>query len=654
MTGISKPTKTISATGSDFIDAILSETAWSGSVTYAFPVRALDYDYEGEPEENFGAVSAKVKQAALFAMEQSYGSKANDGFSVEGFTKLGFSSGNTATATLRFAESSYDNETAKAYFPGNYDEAGDLWFGLGYAGDDELDLRNPVAGNYAWHTLIHELGHSLGLEHAHTGDGLAKMPSEYDTVEYTVMTYRGFEGGDVEEGYLYEEFGAPQTFMMADIYALQHMYGADYNTNAGSTTYKWNPNNGRTYVNGEAAISPGTNRVFATIWDGGGNDTYDLSAYKTSLNIDLAPGSYSLFSKVQRANLGGGPNDGYARGNIFNALLFEGDTRSLIENAKGGSGNDVIAGNQAANTLWGNGGNDKLYGLTGNDTLYGDVGKDRLDGGSGNDVLLGGAGADTLVGGGGNDTASYASARAGVTANLSKPSVNTNDAAGDTYSSIEHLTGSGYSDRLTGNGASNSLNGGKGNDTLDGGGGNDTLVGGAGADRLIGGSGSDTASYQTSSKGLTVNLTTRSANTNDAKGDSYSSIENLSGSAYSDTLTGSSSANRIAGGSGNDRIKGGSGNDVLDGGKGNDTLTGGNGNDDFVFKKGYGKDTVLDFADGADQIDLRSYDFGSISSVLNKATQVDDDVRLKFTSTDVLLLKAFDVSDLDKGDFILA
>ena len=37
-----------------------------------------------------------------------------------------------------------------------------------------------------------------------------------------------------------------------------------------------------------------------------------------------------------------------ARGNIFNALLYNGDLRSLIENATGGSGNDSILGNQAA------------------------------------------------------------------------------------------------------------------------------------------------------------------------------------------------------------------------------------------------------------------------------------------------------------------
>lgn len=645
MTGINKSTKTVSATGNNVIDAVLGETAWSGAVTYAFPTSKSAYGYsEYEPSQGFGAVSAKVKAAALFAMEQSYGSRANDGFSVEGFTGLNLSAGSQASANLRFAKSTYDNPTAKAYFPGDYDEAGDLWLGNG------SNLSSPQAGNYGWHTLMHELGHALGLEHAHTDEGFGKMPSSHDSVEYSVMTYHSYKGS-TSQMYTYEEFGAPQTFMMADIAALQRMYGADFTTNAGNTTYKWTPGSGKTYVNGDVAIAPGANRIFATIWDGGGKDTYDLSAYSDGVDIDLAPGSSSEFSDRQLAYLG---DSHFAGGNIYNAMLYKGDTRSLIENAKGGSGADTIRGNQAANTLTGNNGNDKLYGLTGNDKLYGNSGKDTLDAGGGNDVLLGGAAGDRLIGGTGSDTASYTTARAGVTASLSRPSINTNDAAGDTYSSIEQLLGSAYADKLTGNSTANRLSGGKGNDTLDGGGGNDTLVGGAGADRLIGGSGSDTASYQTASAGVTVNLGSRSANTGDAKGDSYSSVEHLLGSNYSDNLTGNSGANRIFGGSGNDVLKGVDGNDVLDGGKGNDTLFGGKGNDDFVFGKGYGTDTVQTFTDGVDQIDLRSYDFSSVSSVLSKATQVDDDVRFKFAATDTLVLKEFDIADLGANDFILA
>jgi serralysin len=201
--------------------------------------------------------------------------------------------------------------------------------------------------------------------------------------------------------YTYEEYGAPQTFMMADIAALQEMYGADYTTNSGNTVYTWRPTSGQTIVDGEVAISPGTNRILATIWDGDGNDTFDLTAYSDNLKIDLRPGKASLFSEDQLANLGTDADETihFARGNIFNALLHDGDIRSLIENAKGGSGSDRITGNQVGNSLQGYSGNDTLNGEGGSDVLIGVSGADRLSGGTGADRLYGGAGADDLIGG---------------------------------------------------------------------------------------------------------------------------------------------------------------------------------------------------------------------------------------------------------------
>jgi len=398
MTGTNKTAKSVAATGNQLIDGVISGAAWGGTgVTYAFPTLASQYHYADPAElnNNFGAVSNAQKQAALFIMEKSSGSAANDGFSVEGFTNLAFSAGNATSATLRFAQSDEASPTAYAYLPATHDSAGDIWFSTDYAGTIN-DYRKPVAGNYAWHTLVHELGHALGLKHGHETDGFGATPDAFNSVEYTVMTYNGFVG-DNASGYAYEQFGAPQTFMMADIAALQHMYGADYGTNSGNTVYRWTPGSGKTYVDGKVAIDPGGNRIFATIWDGGGKDTFDLTAYRTGLKIDLRAGGFSMFSEDQLAGLGGGPNDGYARGNIFNALLHEGNLASLIEDVKAGSGNDRIVGNQVANELYGNGGNDSLFGKDGNDSLFGGAGSDKLNGGDGADRLTGGAGADTFI-----------------------------------------------------------------------------------------------------------------------------------------------------------------------------------------------------------------------------------------------------------------
>jgi len=120
-----------------------------------------------------------------------------------------------------------------------------------------------------------------------------------------------------------------------------------------------------------------------------------------------------------------------------------------------------------------------------------------------------------------------------------------------------------------GSGADNIL-GSAGPDTLQGNGGDDTLEGGGGADRLDGGSGFDIASYAGASAGVTANLANPAANTGDAAGDTYLSIEGLLGSDHADLLVGDDGPNLLRGGGGNDTLVGGLGADTLIGGAGFD------------------------------------------------------------------------------------
>jgi len=114
--------------------------------------------------------------------------------------------------------------------------------------------------------------------------------------------------------------------------------------------------------------------------------------------------------------------------------------------------------------------------LVGNDTIIGSNGADAILAFSGNDVLIGEGSGDALYGGNGLDTASYATASAAVVVDLAQPLRNTGDAAGDTYNSIESLTGSAFSDRLYGDPANNTITGGPGDDFLLGGAGRDAFV----------------------------------------------------------------------------------------------------------------------------------------------------------------------------------
>ena len=204
------------------------------------------------------------------------------------------------------------------------------------------------------------------------------------------------------------------------------------------------------------------------------------------------------------------------------------------------SGPDILTGSPSPDFIHALGGNDFVYGLEGDDNLFGDAGDDNLFGDAGDDTLYGDdlVGPSGLVGPQGNDT----------------------------------------------------LYGGNGSDTLYGGGSNDRLIGGIGNDKLNGGAGIDTADYSSGvlhgkafvgvTAGVSVNLTLAGAQNTVGGGiDTLESIENLTGSNFTDTLIGNGANNVLSGLGGHDLLIGGNGNDRLLGGSGNDVLNGGTGSD---------------------------------------------------------------------------
>ena len=259
-------------------------------------------------------------------------------------------------------------------------------------------------------------------------------------------------------------------------------------------------------------------------------------------------------------------------------------TAARIEHIVGGEYRDHFLGNDAAN---------------------------ELRGGNNNDYLEGRGGADRLDGGNGYDSAQYLSASSGVTVDLSRAtqaatyivngaSVSNGDAAGDILVSIEELKGSSYADVLKGR----TVSGASSNESFLGNSGSDFIEGRTGGDFIDGGTGFDFASYETSSRGVSVSLArvsaVSSAQFGDAAGDSLVNIEGLIGSAYGDILNASDANNELRGNAGNDQLRGYGGNDIIDGGSGSDkiwggtgrdALTGGTGSDTFVFALGDSKGT---------------------------------------------------------------
>ena len=303
--------------------------------------------------------------------------------------------GYTDSATILL--SNYDFEDGSggyAYYPVSPavgDNSGDIYINIG-----ESSSTSVPVGSYSFFTLLHELGHAVGLSHpglynAGPGQNItygANAQFIQDTHQYTVMSY-------FDESNTTTSWGSyPDTLMMYDIYALQQIYGVNSATRAGNSVYGFNSNVGGVY-------NFVTNAIPALcIWDGAGLDTLDLSGYSATQLISLVAGTFS--------NVGG------FTGNVSIAL------GAVIENAIGGSGADTINGNSAANRLEGNAGNDTLNGNGGDDTLIGGQGFDKLLGGDGNDTIYYDAGDDlaNVLGGNGTDVLVFTSGGPPTTFNL--------------------------------------------------------------------------------------------------------------------------------------------------------------------------------------------------------------------------------------------
>ncbi|HRD28735.1 MAG TPA: pre-peptidase C-terminal domain-containing protein, partial [Caulobacter sp.] len=381
-------------TGVQETDAVLIGSRWTPTtLTYSFPTSGDFYADQG-----YGA-GAEPAELVVFNAAQQAATRYAFGL-ISAYTNLTFvevTESATTHADFRLSQTGLDSVgSAYANFPSSSAQAGDVWFGM--TGQPFYDT--PAPGNWGQATIMHELGHALGLKHGHDNYtsydlagggyldappgggaryGTVALPSEHDGQSWSLMTYRSSPGAPID--FQGDGFNQPQTYMQDEIAALQHLYGANFNTQSGNTVYTWNPTTGEQSINGVGQGAPTGNIILSTLWDGNGVDTYDLSNYSTNLSINLEPGEFSTFSSSQLANhraYSGG--NAPAAGNVANARLFQGDTRSLIENANGGTGDDTLIGNQAANTLTGNNGADTLIGNVGNDTLIGGAGNDALYG----------------------------------------------------------------------------------------------------------------------------------------------------------------------------------------------------------------------------------------------------------------------------------
>ena len=233
---------------------------------------------------------------------------------------------------IRFASNDQGTVSAGyAYLPGSTESPldGDVYMATGYEG-----TADPGSAAYA--TLLHEIGHALGLKHpgnynagesrdsSAIGNFLNK--AEDDTA-HTVMSYRESPQGL-----------QPDSLAPFDVLTLRYLYGAKA-VNTGDTTY---------------ALGEGNGSRMTTIVDDGGTDTVDLSAVVTNAVFSLQPGSIN--------SVGSTVDNVAAVNNVALAL----DAR--IERLIGGGGSDTLTGNELANLIQGGPGDDTISGGGGIDT----------------------------------------------------------------------------------------------------------------------------------------------------------------------------------------------------------------------------------------------------------------------------------------------
>lgn len=346
-------TRATQSSGSALVDALLSDTQWSGgagplTLSYSFAWSAgspasfaTDY-YSDLNEPGAGYGLNRQEQDAVRLALKTWSSVANISF-----VEVAESSATVGDLRFGWTQKTNGNAAAWAYYPNEWwASGGDVWLSSsGMASYASPSDWRPGGGAFA--ALVHEIGHALGLKHPF--EDAARLPSGMDSLQYTAMSYTmhpsGTWGSLSASGTSYQyHWLQPETPMLLDVAAIQHMYGPSQQ-GGGNDLY---------------VIDPGA-PVLRTLWDSAGQDTLSIAAFSSGAHIDLQPGAFSSLPSLE-APPAWATQDNYGKDNL--AIAWG----TVIENVIGGHGGDMLLGNSANNRFQGGGDNDWIDGREGLDT----------------------------------------------------------------------------------------------------------------------------------------------------------------------------------------------------------------------------------------------------------------------------------------------